>query len=64
MNAQNQICLAVSSVTALSSILNAAVLTERKEDILKSYNQLLQQLAVVGQELAIRYGFQAERREA
>ena len=55
MNAQ--ISLDLSKVTILTQLLNAAVLTENKAEILKSYNQLLAQISSVGTELAVRYNF-------
>ncbi len=60
MNAQ--ISLDLSKITILLQLLNAAVLTENKAEILKFYNQLLAQLSSVSTELAVRYNFSAERR--
>ena len=60
MNAQ--ISIDLSKITILTQLLNAAVLTDKKAEILKSYNQLLAHLSSVGTELAVRYNFSAERR--
>ena len=59
MNAQ--ISIDLSKITILTQLLNAAVLTDNKAEILKSYNQLLNQLSSIGTELAVRYGFEARR---
>lgn len=59
MNAQ--ISLDLSKITILTQVLNTAVLSDDKDKILKSYNAVLQQLSAVGNELAVRYGFEARR---
>ena len=59
MNAQ--ISLDLSKITILTQLLNTAVLSDDRAQILKAYNAVLAQLSAVGNELAVRYDFQAER---
>ena len=59
MNAQ--ISLDLSKITILTQLLNTAVLADDKAKILQVYNAVLAQLSAVGNELAVRYGFEARR---
>ena len=59
MNAQ--ISHDLSKITILTQVLNFAVLSNDKDKILQAYNAVLAQLSAVGNELAVRYGFEARR---
>ena len=60
MNAQSQIALDLSKVSILSQLLSSAVLTDNRDQILNTYNQMLCELSRVAQRLASAYDFETK----